>query len=238
MASKSGKAASPLQAAPLYVSFPVNSVVEVTLTPSKEVVRGLVYCTDEISRSVVLQERNGTTGGGGGAAVTESSSSSSPSTADMRIFHDHSIASLKIIRTATNPKKGAGATTTTTTTTSEDSSSATTKDFIGAPLPTVTKKALEEREKRAIRLAEESFTHINEKATPEGQATFDRLLKACNQVVWRGESILVLNQVRVDPPYGKDHCKLIQATEGKDSTGLSKSSLERVKRIVSSEPCT
>ena len=32
-----------------------------------------------------------------------------------------------------------------------------------APLPKVQKKALEEREKRAIRMAEESFRHINEK---------------------------------------------------------------------------
>jgi hypothetical protein len=34
---------------------------------------------------------------------------------------------------------------------------------LSAPLPKVQKKALEEREKRAIRLAEESLRHINEK---------------------------------------------------------------------------
>ena len=36
-------------------------------------------------------------------------------------------------------------------------------DVLNAPLPAISKKSLEEREKRAIRLAEESFGHINEK---------------------------------------------------------------------------
>ena len=36
-------------------------------------------------------------------------------------------------------------------------------DELKLPLPNVSKKALEEREKRAIRLAEESFGHINQK---------------------------------------------------------------------------
>jgi hypothetical protein len=66
-------------------------------------------------------------------------------------------------------------------------------------------------------------------ATPEGQAVFDRLIKACNEVTWRGESIVVLHQVQVDPPYGTDNCKLV--------SGISRSehddgSLERVKKIV------
>lgn len=36
-----------------------------------------------------------------------------------------------------------------------------------APLPKIQKKALEEREKKAIRMAEESFRHINEKVRKE-----------------------------------------------------------------------
>eukprot|EP00978_Attheya_sp_CCMP212_P034999 scaffold150026_cov62-Attheya_sp.AAC.2 len=99
------------------------------------------------------------------------------------------------------------------------------------PLANVTNKSLEDKEKRAIRLAEESFGHINQKATPEGQAVFDRLLKACNEVVWRGESIIVLNQIRVNPPYGKEDCKLLSSTGG--ATGaLHEGSLDRVKKIV------
>jgi hypothetical protein len=60
---------------------------------------------------------------------------------------------------------------------------------------------------------------------------FDRLLKACNEVVWRGESIIVLNQIRVNPPYGKEDCKLLSSTGG--ATGaLHEGSLDRVKKIV------
>eukprot|EP00980_Cylindrotheca_fusiformis_P030991 scaffold25694_cov127-Cylindrotheca_fusiformis.AAC.22 len=89
------------------------------------------------------------------------------------------------------------------------------------------KKALEEREKRAIRLAEESLRHLNPKASPKGQIVFDRLLKACNEVVWKGESIIVLKQIQVDPPYAQENCKLLQG--GSAQAG---GSLDRVQKIV------
>ncbi len=59
---------------------------------------------------------------------------------------------------------------------------------------------------------------------------FDKLLKACNEVVWSGESILVLDQIRVDPPYGSNNCSLIQSADG--DVSLNEGSLERVKRIL------
>jgi hypothetical protein len=107
-----------------------------------------------------------------------------------------------------------------------------TAEELALPLPNVSKKALEEREKRAIRLAEESFRHINEKASPEGQAVFDRLLKACNDVVWRGESIVVLQQIQVDPPYTTNECHLLTSLSGPKH----EASLERVKKIVAALP--
>jgi hypothetical protein len=55
---------------------------------------------------------------------------------------------------------------------------------------------------------------------------FDRLLKACNEVIWKGESIIVLNQIQVDAPYGKEDCKVLKAA----SVGAN--SLERVQKIV------
>ncbi len=64
----------------------------------------------------------------------------------------------------------------------------------------------------------------------EGQTVFDRLLKACNEVKWNGESIIVLNQIKVDPPYRGENCKLLQ-TGGPEGV-LDEGSLERVKRIV------
>jgi hypothetical protein len=59
---------------------------------------------------------------------------------------------------------------------------------------------------------------------------FDRLLKACNEVIWKGESIIVLNQIQVDPPYAKDDCKLLKAASGASTQGAS--SLDRVQKIV------
>lgn len=97
------------------------------------------------------------------------------------------------------------------------------------PLPKIQKKQLEERERKALRQAEESFRHINQKASAHGQACFDRLLKACNEVVWKEESILVLNHVQVDPPYTPESCSLVQRGGRK---ALDDGSLERVKKIV------
>lgn len=59
---------------------------------------------------------------------------------------------------------------------------------------------------------------------------FDKLLKACSEAVWKGESILVLNQVQVDPPYGPEQCKIIRSTSGKKA--LDDGSVERIRKIV------
>ena len=54
---------------------------------------------------------------------------------------------------------------------------------------------------------------------------FDRLLKACNEVVWKNESIIVLQSIQVDPPYEQENCKLLKG-------GSAQGSLERVQKIV------
>lgn len=54
---------------------------------------------------------------------------------------------------------------------------------------------------------------------------FDRLLKACNEVVWMDDSIIVLNSIQVDQPYREDNCKLLKA-------GSAQGSLDRVRKIV------
>jgi hypothetical protein len=60
---------------------------------------------------------------------------------------------------------------------------------------------------------------------------FDRLLKACGEVVWKEDSIVVLNQIQVDPPYSPDKCFI---TIRKGNATLEENSLERVKKIVES----
>jgi hypothetical protein len=69
-------------------------------------------------------------------------------------------------------------------------------------------------------------------ASPKGQLVFDKLLKACSEAVWKGESILVLNQVQVDPPYGPEQCKIIAQRSATGKKALDDGSLERIKKIV------
>jgi Anticodon-binding domain len=73
-------------------------------------------------------------------------------------------------------------------------------------------------------------------ASSRGQACFDRLLKACNEVVWRDDAIVVLHQIRVDPPYTPNTCTIISKSQSGKGKALDASSLERVRKIVESEP--
>jgi len=112
-------------------SYPANSILELTLIPNGEVVKGLVYCTDEISNSIVLKKSlNYTT-----------------LTSDIRIINASCIKTKKIIAAQAPTDAVAG----------ESSLE------VAMPLPNVTKKSIEEREKRAIMLAQEALKHINQK---------------------------------------------------------------------------
>lgn len=188
----------------LQEEHPVNSIVELTLSPNNEVVRGLVYCTDNISNTIVLKKS---------LKYTTLSS-------EIRIINAASVIKKKVIL-AVAPKEFDSS-----TSDNIEKNSTEEAEELMLPLPNVSRKALDERERRAIKLAMENMAHVNQKASSEGQAVFDRLLKACNEVVWHGESILVLNQIRVDPPYSSNDCKLLQ------TGGLNEGSLERVKKIV------
>lgn len=207
---------------PLEEAFPVNSYMELKLSPDGEVVRGVVYCTDDTSNSVVLR-------------------SSLPHTtlaAEVRIINASCVTER---RKAEPTGEEGGAEALSASAAAGGNRPLTAEEFEGlaVPLPTVTRRALEDRERRALRLAEESLAHVNRSVGPVGQAVFDRLLKACNEVAWRGKSVLVLNQIRVDPPYGPDDCRLVGgARDGADEAAarLHADSLERVKKIVASTP--
>ena len=70
-------------------------------------------------------------------------------------------------------------------------------------------------------------------------------------MVWKGESIVVLKEIRVDPPYTAENCVLIKDGGGggggggsvgggsaAKGGGLDEHSLERVKKIVSAASST
>lgn len=181
-------------------AYPVNTLVELTLAPGNEKVSGLVYCTDEISQAIVLKK-----------SLVHTTLSS-----EVTVIHASSVTKKRII----DPDKEGKAA-------EEIMGTPYYKEELKLPLPNVNRRALEDRERRALRIAEETFSKINDKASVEGQQIFDKLLKACNEVEWRGNSILVLKEIRVDPPYTADSCSLI-----KKSGGLDAHSLVRVKKIV------
>lgn len=244
---------------PLHRTYPVSSYVELTLRGGggdggqgrgggregeeeeemEEKVRGVVYCTDETSSLVVLRR-----------SLVHTTLAS-----EVRMVSAGSILACRILgRAGGGGRNGEG---------SEGGGgegegpgevvggengsggmSAADLEEMARPIPLPpTRKVLEEREKRSLRLATESLRHVNRAATPEGQACFDRLLKACNEVTWGTgtttatggggrNSIVVLRHVRVDPPYGPGDCHLIDPGRTEKEKGLNEGSLERVRKIV------
>jgi len=143
----------PMQA-PLYQAYPVNSIVELTLAPNREVVSGLVYCTDEISNTVVLKK----------------SQVHTTLTSEIRIVHVASILEKKIVMDqapASNASTG---------------DSTETAVELAMPLPNVSKKVVEDRERRALKLAEESLRHINQKVRA-------RRKKCCDVPIYCGVAL-------------------------------------------------
>ena len=113
---KSESQATASSTQPLYIQYPVSSSWEFTLT-NDDKVQGEVYCTDQVSQMIVLQDQ----------------------LRDIRMISVAGIRESKQLKEASD-------------------------DPVAAPSnPVHAKKALEEREKRAVKLAEESFKHINPK---------------------------------------------------------------------------
>lgn len=107
-------------------------------------------------------------------------------------------------------------------------------EVLSLPTTPIPKKTLDDREKRAIRQAEDTLRHINDKVSAEGQEVFDRLLKACGEVSWKDSSILVLNHIQVDPPYGAENCRILSSPNGNHKQqGSAQEGLDRVRKIVS-----
>ncbi|GKY93931.1 hypothetical protein MPSEU_000360000 [Mayamaea pseudoterrestris] len=181
--------------------YPVYSSWELTLAPTG-IVRGRVYTTDNASGCIVLLVDSQST--------SHSSKQSQKKQASAPTIH---IIQAKHVVQA-KPQRA----------------SANVSDMPMQPPTKINRKVLEDKERKAIKLAEESMRQINDKATPAGQACFDRLLKACYKAHWveGTTSIIVLDEIRVDPPYAAANCSIVSANSGQASA-----SLERVQKIVS-----
>ena len=134
-------------------AYPVNTLVELKLShPAGTTVRGLIYCTDEVSQSIVLKK-----------ALVHTTLSS-----EVTVINASSVLESRSLMGANGGKdndKNGG---------SKEKEGNLAKELAGVnsleelkllPLPNVSRKVLEERERRAIRLAEESFGHINQKVS-------------------------------------------------------------------------
>mmetsp|Transcript_4662 Transcript_4662/g.5107 ORF Transcript_4662/g.5107 Transcript_4662/m.5107 type:complete len:159 (+) Transcript_4662:125-601(+) len=84
---------------------------------------------------------------------------------------------------------------------------------------------LEVQEQNSLRQAEKSLESINQRVKPEIQNLYDRLSLIYSSCRWIGESIEILEEYIVDPPYDK-----VAVLPGKDGTGI-----ERMRKILEGE---
>lgn len=92
-------------------------------------------------------------------------------------------------------------------------------------VPQITKRNTE-----AIELKKKTW---NENATKEGQHIFNSVYKTMPNVRWKGTSIIILDEVQIDPPYGLDSIKSILKSHGQEDDGIEESDAIRlVKKIV------
>ena len=85
------------------------------------------------------------------------------------------------------------------------------------------KRALEKRERDAMFKVESAISELNDKASPEGQTVFDSIHKTMDCKWVDGESITVLDQVRIDPPYMADNLSSLDGDED---------AFNRIKKIL------
>ena len=113
-------------ALPLSSIYPINTVMELTLNKA-ETATGTIYCTDEISNTIVLKK-----------SLVHTTLSS-----EITVINADVVTARRIITEADE---------------SDDNNNKSSE----AVLPNVSRRMVEERERRAIKLMEESFSHINE----------------------------------------------------------------------------
>ena len=84
-----------------------------------------------------------------------------------------------------------------------------------APIDTrkTTKNALQKREQNTFFKVESLMSELNDKASPEGQTVFDAIHKTMDCKWVDGNSIVVLDQVKITPPYTPETCTSLNDTD-------------------------
>ena len=130
---------------PIYLRFPVLSSWEFVLTNTEEPVSGMVYSTDEASQTVMLIPTSS-------LVEQQQSSSSSTTTTEIRILNANCIVKSTKLGTGDPPPPSV-------------ESPMDGESLFSLSSTPIHKKALEDRERRAMRQAEEVFRHINDKVS-------------------------------------------------------------------------
>ncbi|CAB1103939.1 unnamed protein product [Ectocarpus sp. CCAP 1310/34] len=87
-------------------------------------------------------------------------------------------------------------------------------------LPNISGRELDRKENKALQEATKAWAQINPGATNEGQAIFDLFTKTLD-CSWSDQSIVILESVRIDPPYTADNCRSLDG----DKPGLDRALL-------------
>ena len=95
---------------------------------------------------------------------------------------------------------------------------------LGGHFASVNYDQLQQREQRAVQKAFEDMGHLNSDVSTLTQTIYDALRKTM-PCAWDGETIVVLGEVRIPPPYTPEAC---QANAG--STAL-----QRVQKVLAGE---
>lgn len=124
-------AATTKQALPLSTIYPINTLMELTLNNNEsQVTTGTIYCTDEVSNTIVLKK-----------SLVHTTLSS-----EITVINAAVVTGRRIISAEEQ----------------QDEVGESSKEVV---LPNVSRRMVEERERRAVKLMEESFRHVNQQVS-------------------------------------------------------------------------
>src|SRR6056300_315645 len=145
--SSTSAASSSSTTLPLSSIYPMNTHMELTLKNTNDKIQGTIYCTDEISNTIVLK-----------TSLVHTTLSSQITVINADVVLDRR----RVIVEGdddNNGGEGGG------TAAAEGAQQQQQQQQVTEVLPNVSRRMVEERERRAIKLMEESFSHVNQKVS-------------------------------------------------------------------------
>lgn len=89
------------------------------------------------------------------------------------------------------------------------------------PLTSISIQKIQSRLRQNLDEKRRQVNYIGIGVTPEGQRAFNSIVKTLNEVRWNGKDIVVMDEVKIVPPYGPENC-----------TGKEGQLLSHVKKIL------